>query len=59
MDDIITAGSATAAASPGFTAQDDTVDLNSDMDGQLDYGEKEPDEEAEGFVEDADLAEED
>ena len=47
MDDIITTGSAAAAASPGFTAQDDTMDLNGDMDGELDYGEEEPEEEEE------------
>ena len=38
-DDIITTGS---AASPGFTAQYDTMDLNGDMDGELEYGEEEP-----------------
>ncbi|XP_020193119.1 uncharacterized protein [Aegilops tauschii subsp. strangulata] len=38
MDDIITTGSAVVAASRGFTAQDDTMDLN---------GEEEPEEEEE------------
>ncbi|XBH70195.1 hypothetical protein VPH35_097910 [Triticum aestivum] len=47
MNDIITTGSAAAAASPGFTAQDDTIDLNGDMDDELDYGEEEPEEEDE------------
>ena len=45
MDDITMTGLADAAASPGFTAQDDTMDLNTDMDGELDYGEEEPEEE--------------
>ena len=45
MDDIITEGSAAAAASPGFTA-DETVDLSSGMDGELGYvyGDEEQDE---------------
>lgn len=47
MDDIITTGSATAAASPGFNAQEDTMDINDDMDDKLDYGEEEPEEEEE------------
>nr|XP_020168324.1 uncharacterized protein LOC109753808 [Aegilops tauschii subsp. strangulata] len=47
MDNIITTDSAAAAASPGFTAQDDTMDLNGDMDGELDYGKEEPEEEEE------------
>ncbi|XP_073362479.1 uncharacterized protein [Aegilops tauschii subsp. strangulata] len=44
MDDIITAGSAAAAASPGFTTHDD---INGDMDGELDYSEEEPEPEDE------------
>nr|XP_045088732.1 uncharacterized protein LOC123497030 [Aegilops tauschii subsp. strangulata] len=40
MDDIITAGSAAAAASPGFATQDETVDLSGGMDGELGYGRK-------------------
>ncbi|XP_073357458.1 uncharacterized protein [Aegilops tauschii subsp. strangulata] len=35
MDDIIAAGSAAAAASPGFATQDNTVDLSGGMDGGL------------------------
>ena len=46
MDDIIMTGSA-AAASPGFSAQEETMDLNDDMDDELDYGEEEPEEEEE------------
>ena len=41
MDDIITAGSA-ATTSPKFATQDETVDLDDDMDGELEYGEEEP-----------------
>nr|XP_020147237.1 neurofilament medium polypeptide-like [Aegilops tauschii subsp. strangulata] len=37
MDDIIAAGSAAAAASPGFVTQDETVDLSGGMDGELGY----------------------
>ena len=37
MDDIIMAGSAAAAASPGFANQDEVVDLSGDMDGELSY----------------------
>nr|XP_020151697.1 nascent polypeptide-associated complex subunit alpha, muscle-specific form-like [Aegilops tauschii subsp. strangulata] len=40
MDDIIAAGSAAAAASPGFATQDETVDLSGGMDGELGYGRK-------------------
>ncbi|XP_044333472.1 uncharacterized protein [Triticum aestivum] len=47
MEDIITAGSAAAAASPRFAIQDDTVDLSGGMDGELEYGEEEPDEQEE------------
>ncbi|XBH66423.1 hypothetical protein VPH35_094931 [Triticum aestivum] len=49
MDDIITAGSAAAAASPGFNTPDETVDLSGGMDGELGYvyGEEEQDEEDE------------
>ncbi|XP_073357368.1 uncharacterized protein [Aegilops tauschii subsp. strangulata] len=49
MDDIIVAGSAAAAASPGFVTPDDTVDLNGGMDGELGYvyGEEEPEEQEE------------
>ena len=46
MKDIIVAGSAAAAASPGFTTQDGSIDLG-DMDEELDYGEEEPKEEEE------------
>ena len=46
MGDIIAAGSAAAAASPGFTMQDGLIDL-ADMDGEGDYGEEEPEEEKE------------
>ena len=37
MDDIIAAGSAAAAASPGFVTQDEVVDLSGGMDGELGY----------------------
>ena len=47
MDDIITAGSAAAAASPGFITQDDPMDLTGDMDDELDYDEEDPAEEDE------------
>nr|XP_020174313.1 actin cytoskeleton-regulatory complex protein PAN1-like [Aegilops tauschii subsp. strangulata] len=47
MEDIITAGSAAAAASPGFATQDKTVDLDGDMDGELEYGKEEPDKQEE------------
>nr|XP_020163102.1 uncharacterized protein LOC109748488 [Aegilops tauschii subsp. strangulata] len=42
MEDIITAGSTAAAASPGFATQD-----LADVDDELDYGEEEPEEEEE------------
>nr|XP_045086279.1 uncharacterized protein LOC109751380 [Aegilops tauschii subsp. strangulata] len=42
MDDIIAAGSAAAAASPGFATQDETVDLSGGMDGELGYVYGEP-----------------
>ena len=47
MDDIIAAGSAAAAASPGFVTQDETMDLSGGMDGELGYvyGEDEQEEE--------------
>ena len=48
MDDIIAAGSAAAAVSPGFATPNDTVDLSDGMDDELDYGEEEPEEEEEG-----------
>ena len=47
MDDIITSGSVAAAASPGFNAQEDTMDLIGDMDDELDYGEEAEEEEEE------------
>nr|XP_020151135.1 uncharacterized protein LOC109736322 [Aegilops tauschii subsp. strangulata] len=49
MDDIIAAGSAAAAASPGFAIQDETVDLSGGMDGELGYvyGEDEQEESGE------------
>ena len=43
MEDIIAAGSAAAAASPGFTTQDGSIDLGD----ELDYDEEEPEEEKE------------
>ena len=49
MDDIIVAGSAAAAASPGFVNPDDMVDLSGGMDGELGYvyGKEEQEEEDE------------
>nr|XP_020174565.1 uncharacterized protein LOC109760142 [Aegilops tauschii subsp. strangulata] len=49
MDDIIAAGSAAAAASPGFDTLDETVDLSGGMDGELGYvyGEEEEEESGE------------
>ncbi|XP_020200798.1 uncharacterized protein [Aegilops tauschii subsp. strangulata] len=52
MEDIIAACSAAATASPGFTTQDDSIDLG-DMDDELDYGEEEPEEGEEGEEEPA------
>ena len=54
MDDIIAAGSAAAAASPGFVTQDETVDLSGGMDGELGYvyGDEEQEEEDEEEDED-------
>ena len=37
MDDIIAAGSAEAAASPGFATQDEVVDLSGGMEAELGY----------------------
>nr|XP_020192195.1 uncharacterized protein LOC109778056 [Aegilops tauschii subsp. strangulata] len=47
MDEIITTDSVAAAASLGFNAQEETMDLNNNMHDELDYGEEDPEEEEE------------